>query len=319
MRTVSQILCALLLGLCACKHDIDALKAERGTAGTTGGSGGRAGSGGSSGTGGSSGADAGDAGGTGGSGGSGGMCGPCDMPDARDGGVDGGLDGGLTLEACCRGPRECGLKFPNRDLCLPRDAEGKKDSACPSSEGPGGGTLEGCCRTDARCGIYAEESGLGCVARDQVNETEEPIFCDYECDADTDCGPEAASLVCAEQSDESRKCVVECTADRDCFGPQGCALSNDLRDNRVIAVCKASLPTAVEPGEVCNDTQVLCRSRICIKDAPGAAQGTCSEFCTKDDDCSGGLPNCEVQTISGPLDPGDGGMRPVFQFRVCSK
>lgn len=291
-----------LLSSVACSHDIDALKSRAqgsGGAGDLRGTGGRrpislpkdAGAGGSDAeTDGGLKPDAGDA--SSGSGGSGAAdrCLPCDVltAEAKD----------LGLESCCRGPfnRECGLRSPITDECLPLLVPGMPSPTCLPVAGV---RLDGCCRPDARCGVDATDTGLGCVEPRQVTSdamASDGTGCtgDYSCTTDADCAGASGDSVCAVRSPGGQGfCVDVCQRDQDCLSDQVCALTQDYASMRVVASCMPAVGAA-KPGETCS-TPNDCDHGLC---RPGMSSSVCTLVCATAKDCPSELPKCEKMSFA---------------------
>jgi hypothetical protein len=154
-----------LLDLDAAVDDIspDASTAGRGgtsgragsSAAGRGGTSGRAGSS-SAGRGGSSGRTGGAAG-TGAAGRSSTSCNACADP--------GLLAGLIQATSCCTTSDACGLTAPTVGIadCLPLDAPGAENAACPAVSIAGLLDLAGCCTADGTCGALDTLVGLGCA------------------------------------------------------------------------------------------------------------------------------------------------------------
>lgn len=279
LRRASFAIISLVAGLCACGHDLDALRA---------GTGSRDGAG---------------AGASGASAGSGGAdpsvsraCEPCDPPTAA------AMQ--LGLRSCCRGfgDDECGLTFGDGSLCLPRMIPGRPDSAC-SGVSANGSRLEGCCRPDARCGLSAGPLGLGCVAREEILAelgagSAEAVACTYACEDDADCGVGTNDFVCTEDPrDTSRRiCADGCQRDQDCrrIAGQVCALSNDFGTDTIRTVCRSPVGD-VPPGDFCSAAEE-CVHGVCVR-TPGS-DPFCTALCRNDGDCESEA--CFSSRISRP-------------------
>jgi hypothetical protein len=179
---------------------------------------------------------------------------------------------------------------------------GHPDAACAAASS-GDMRLEGCCRPDGRCGLAGSALGLGCVAKDELpaslGGSSEPVYCTYECEADTDCNEVLPGLRCVENAArDGRYCASECERNQDCARKgEVCAFANDVGMDRVLAICREPVGDA-EPGDFCS-AATDCVHGVCLR--VGTAPAYCSQLCKNRPDCPTESSGCIRSNIPSPV------------------
>ena len=289
-RGLQVLVGALWIALsAACSHDLDKLRAKRGSGGSAAPD-----------------ASAPSAGAAGGVTDVLAACQPCKPPT--------GLAELVTPIACCTSSKDpqCGVSF-GTSRCFFRNAPGLPDGSCPDLMSAGI-KFSGCCGFDLQCGVKLDALALGCMARQDVpallGGPLAPRSCVPKCSSDKACAEAVDVSICAEDAShvaDARFCAYSCKSDRDCAAVAGtvCAVQQNMTERRIDAVCRKPFGTGLL-GDPCSSTND-CAHGLCF-----TSLSYCSQLCRTDLDCEGTGSQCKPSSI--PLPPPAVGTQP---FNVC--